>query len=83
MTPREVDHIVTAARVLHELTEQIEALGTRLCSNKAVLADHLGDLQAIDLIAQKQRALAELLLADCPIKGVAGIGVEELRARFY
>ena len=39
-------------------------------------------LQAIDLIAQKQRWLATLLKADCPISAVHTIGVEALKARF-
>ena len=82
MTPRELGHIVTAARILEELTVEIEALGTRLCGDPAVLAGHMSELQAIDLIAQKQRALSQLLLADCPRTAVSGMGVEELRARF-
>jgi hypothetical protein len=38
-------------------------------------------LQAIDLIAQKQRSLARLLEADCPIQAIEQIGLDVLRDR--
>jgi hypothetical protein len=71
-----------AAQILEELSEEIEALGARLCADGAVIAGHMAELQSIDLIAQKQRWLSRLLLADCPRTAVAAIGVEELRSRF-
>jgi hypothetical protein len=40
------------------------------------------ELQAIDLIAQKQRALAAVLGAECPTSALAGVGLEEVVDRF-
>jgi hypothetical protein len=75
-------HLTTVADVLHELASEIEELGTSLCMDPAIIAHHMGTLQSIDLIAQKQRWLATLLKADCPLSAVNTIGVEALKARF-
>lgn len=75
-------HLTTVADVLQELAGEIENLGTSLCTDPDVLQRHIGTLQAIDLIAQKQRWLATLLQADCPLDAVNTIGVETLKARF-
>jgi len=75
-------HLTTVADVLHELASEIEELGTSLCMDPAIIARHMGTLQSIDLIAQKQRWLATLLKADCPLSAVNTIGVEALKARF-
>lgn len=74
-------HLLAIAEVLTELSSEIEGLGAQLCTDPAVIVRHLAPLQAIDLIAQKQRWLATLLLADCPVSAVAGIAVEALRER--
>ena len=74
-------HLIAVAEVLVELSDEIEALGAQLCVDPAILARHLAPLQAIDLIAQKQRWLATLLLADCPVSAVASIAVDALRDR--
>ncbi|MDE1915780.1 MAG: hypothetical protein KGJ57_05655 [Sphingomonadales bacterium] len=75
-------HLTTVADVLQELAGEIEMLGTTLCMDADVLGRHIGTLQSIDLIAQKQRWLATLLQADCPLDAVDTIGVETLKARF-
>ena len=49
------------AEVLGELGSEIEALGEVLCRDEDFAARHMRELQAIDLIAQKQRALASLI----------------------
>ncbi|QCI95979.1 hypothetical protein [Novosphingobium sp. EMRT-2] len=54
-------HVRVAADVLLELSEDVEALGTRLCADANVIANHLRELQAIDLIGQQLRALSGLL----------------------
>jgi len=64
-----------------ELAAEIEALGARLCADPAVVAQHLTELQAIDLIAQKQLHLAELLLADCPYAAVEAMRIEDVKRR--
>jgi hypothetical protein len=74
-------HLREAARILMELAAQVEALGARLCTDPAVIARHLSELQIIDLIAQKQIHLAELLLADCPHAAVEAMRVEDVKQR--
>ncbi|MES2493177.1 MAG: hypothetical protein V4579_07860 [Pseudomonadota bacterium] len=74
-------HLRAAAGLLTELAAQIEALGARLCTDPAVVSRHITELQAIDLIAQKQLHLAELLLADCPYAAVEAMRVEDVKRR--
>ncbi|MBC2665601.1 hypothetical protein H7F51_08700 [Novosphingobium flavum] len=74
-------HLREAARILTELAAEIEALGARLCTDPAVIARHLTELQAIDQIAQKQQQLAALLLADCPHAAVDAMGMDAVRQR--
>jgi CheY-like chemotaxis protein len=42
---------------------------------------HMDILQAIDLIAQKQRSLAFLLEADSPVSAIEKIAIDVLRDR--
>ena len=74
-------HLLAVADVLLELAEDIEMMGEALCRDGEVVGRHLPKLQAIDLIAQKQRSLAALLRADCPVSALAEIGMEELKVR--
>lgn len=69
------------AVVLEELALEVEDLGGRLCTDMDIAARHMDVLQAIDLIAQKQRSLARLLEADCPIQAIEQIGLDVLRDR--
>lgn len=69
------------AVVLEELALEVEDLGGRLCTDMEIAARHMDVLQAIDLIAQKQRSLARLLEADCPIQAIEQIGLDVLRDR--
>lgn len=78
--PKEATHRQIAL-VLDELAEEVEALGARLCVDMDVAVRHMDTLQAIDLIAQKQRSLAGLLIADCPAAGVERIAIDVLRER--
>ena len=75
-------HLTTVADVLIELAAEIEELGGRLCTDPTIIANHISQLQSIDLIAQKQRWLATMLHADCPLSAVDTIGVEALKERF-
>lgn len=70
------------AVVLDELSEDVEALGAALCLDGEIAVRHMGTLQSIDLIAQKQRSLAGLLRSDCPEKGLERIAIDALRDRF-
>lgn len=70
------------AEVLNELGCEIEALGCTLCADPQFALRHLAQLQAIDLIAQKQHALAHVLAADCSRTAAAGLGLATLAHRF-
>ena len=74
-------HLAAVAQVLAELSGEIEALGTVLCSDAGFAMNHVEELQAIDLISQKQRSLAHLLAADSPTAALSGIGLEGLVRR--
>lgn len=74
-------HLAITAGILAELAAQIETLGGRLCADPAVAANHIDELQQIDLIAQKTLHLAELLIADCPITAVEAMRLDELKQR--
>lgn len=49
---------------LAALAVDIEAIGAALCADPSVIAAHGVVLQSVDLIAQRQRALARLLQAE-------------------
>ena len=73
--------VLTIAKVLVELSAEIETLGNLLCSDSSFAMQHMEELQAIDLISQKQRSLATLLEADCPKSAMSGIGLDGLVRR--
>ncbi|MCB2073371.1 MAG: hypothetical protein H6917_07380 [Novosphingobium sp.] len=73
--------LAAISEVLSELGAEIENLGSALCRDPDVVARHMHELQAIDLIAQKQRSLASIFaegFADCAIDAV---GLEALRKK--
>jgi len=70
------------AQVLGELAEEIELLGATLCTNPSFAATHMGELQAIDLIAQKLGSLSGLLQADCAETAIGAVQLDGLRQRF-
>lgn len=69
------------AVVLEELAEEVEALGASLCIDMDIAIKHMDKLQAIDLIAQKQRSLGRLLVAERPAEEVERIAIDVLRDR--
>jgi len=69
------------AIVLEEMAQEVEELGARLCTDMDIALRHMDVLQAIDLIAQKQRSLASLLEADCPVAAIEQIAIDVLRDR--
>ncbi|MFC3173019.1 hypothetical protein ACFOD9_02010 [Novosphingobium bradum] len=75
-------HLKEMATMLAEISTQLEALGEVLCRDPEFVDRHVQALQAIDLIAQKQRALADVLGAECPTSALAGVGLEEVVGRF-
>ncbi|KPH64796.1 hypothetical protein ACLIMP_14290 [Novosphingobium aerophilum] len=73
---------IAMAEVLGELGAEIEALGEVFCRDETFVARHLRELQAIDLIAQKQRALAAILAAGFSEVEMRRINLETLHERF-
>ena len=73
--------LAAVAEILGELGHEVEQLAVALCLDPDVAARHMAALQAFDLIAQKQRGLAALLRADCPVSALAALGLEELQQR--
>jgi CheY-like chemotaxis protein len=69
------------AVVLEEIAQEVEALGATLCVDMDIAMRHIDTLQAIDLIAQKQRSLAALLNSDCAETGIEQIAIDTLRER--
>lgn len=69
------------AGVLDRLGSETDALGASLCADPAMAAAHMHALQAIDRIAQMQRSLAALLLADCHACALEALGMAELQAQ--
>lgn len=74
-------HLLAVAQMLAEISAEMEALGEALCHDPAFAARHMVELQAIDLISQKQRSLASLLEADCPASAVSQVGLEDVATR--
>ncbi len=70
------------AEVLDELGTEVEALGEVLCRDVGFASRHVRELQAIDLIAQKQRALAAILAAGFSDAEMRRISLDALRKRF-
>lgn len=70
------------AEVLGELGAEVEALGEVLCRDAGFAGRHLRELQAIDLIAQKQRVLATILAAGFSEEEMRRITLDTLRKRF-
>lgn len=74
-------YLTEVAAILDELSHEIEALGETLCSDPVVVSQHLHELQSIDRIAQKQRSLTALLLADCMVSAAAEVRLDEVAER--
>jgi len=75
-------HLREISVMLAEISTQLEALGEVLCHDPEFVSRFVHELQAIDLIAQKQRALAKVLGAECPHTALEGVGLEEVASRF-
>ncbi|PLK26653.1 hypothetical protein [Novosphingobium sp. TH158] len=79
MNPEEARiHIAAVAEILAEISQDMESLGAVLCRDPGFAHRHMQELQAIDLISQKQRSLAKILEADCPVSALTDVGLEEI-----
>ncbi len=67
------------ATQLATLAEDAEAFGIVLCSDGAVAARYLVQLQQIDRLAQSLREMANVLRAEDPGAAVAAIRLGDLR----
>lgn len=70
------------AEVLLELGSEVEALGELLCRDETFAARHVRELQAIDLIAQKQRVLASIIASGFSEEEMRRISLDALHKRF-
>ncbi len=75
--------LARVAGVMDELACEIEGLGHKLCLDPSLVAGHMCELQAIDRIAQYQRALGELLRAECITSAAASIGLDDLIEQLF
>lgn len=73
--------LAALAEVMVELGCEIEQLGALLCADAELVGRHARELQAIDLIAQMQQALARLMDADCMTCAIDEMRLEGLRDR--
>ena len=82
MTPAaSTAHILAVADILLELADDIELIGASLCQDARLVDLKIKELQGIDLIAQKQKSLVNLLRANCPTTALQEIGLDHLRER--
>lgn len=52
---------VRLAAELEAMSDELERLGSELCTSSLLAGAHMLALQSIDMMAQRQRALADLL----------------------
>ena len=78
---RSPGELAALAEVMVELGCEIEQLGAVLCTDAEIVSRHARELQAIDLIAQMQQAIAALLDADCMTCAIDEMRLEGLRDR--
>lgn len=69
------------AEIQRELAGEIELLGGVLCADADCAARHMTSLQAIDLIAQTQYALAKVISAGMSEEEIHAVGLDSLRLR--
>lgn len=68
------------AEELERMSEGVETLGAQLCSDPVLVSKHMNSLQDLDLLAQIQRCVAEVLratdfrdaAANCSLADLAG-----------
>ena len=69
------------ARELELIQSELEDLGAHLCADASLVFAHLTQLQRIDEIAQRQRHLAEILLADDGESAIKSVSLAKLKKR--
>lgn len=66
---------------LENARADLERLGAVLCEDAALTVRHMTALQSLDMIGQKQMAIAAILRATDPESAVASSPLESLRLR--
>ena len=79
--PLDTGQRMALADVMSELACEIEQLGAVLCTSPDLAGRFPRELQALDLIAQMQQAMAGLLQADCMGCAIEEVRIESLRDR--
>lgn len=67
------------ASALTAMASHAEELGEELCSNPAVVEEHLTALQAIDRLAQHLSQIAIVISADDPVSAADEVLLAELK----
>lgn len=75
------DLLKAIAEVLGELAMEVETLGATLCADPQMVANHMDQLQGIDVAAQTASHLAAVLNSDHPEDALDDIRLEALRHR--
>lgn len=73
--------LMLLAEELDSARHEIEALGLALCSDAAIAARHVGDLQRLDHIGQRQMEVAEILRAPDMAAAAAKTRLEAMHGR--
>ena len=67
--------------LLDELADSIEELGGALCSDIALISQHMGTMQSIDSVSQTVRQIGIILTNDDPTFDFSQIRLEGVRDR--
>lgn len=82
--PLALDHppqFAALAAILLDLSNEIEAVGSRFCTDPEFVANHLHDLQIFDRVCQVQKEVADLLVAECPACAMQNLRLDFMRLR--
>lgn len=74
-------NIALIATMQRELGDEIEDLGAQICADPDLASRMIAQLQSFDLIAQKQRALGELLARELSEEAIAEVSLEAVQQR--
>ena len=73
--------LLALADELDAARHDLEALAATLCADPAIALHHLGALQTIDEVGQRQAATAAILRAPDPLAAAAIVPLEAVRCR--
>ena len=80
--PRDCSPLLAAlADELDAARRDLEALAATLCADPDIVLRHLGALQTIDEVGQRQAVAAAILRAPDPLAAAAAVPLEAVRRR--